>query len=190
MPDEVEKKKGRTHWPATYENTKINKREFIRAYIDGKPIGECAKLAGSTSKYPQQSGWQLLSRPDVKAEIERLRGEIEKAADEGWRRGIMNIVKIASGEGVNKAATNRDVIDAMDLLGRYRGLFEQKIKLEVGVLPRVSHLSDEVQMIDAEQTVLPEGGEIVESPGGTSANISETPVVKPSEENDPDAEVN
>lgn len=129
---------------------KISHKKFVLAYLENKTIAQCAEAAGSHSKHLTQAGYAILARDEVKRDIHRLRGEVEKMADEGWIRGVMNLVKIAQGEGVNKPSTNKEIIEAMELIGKYRGLFTHKLEVEIGVLPRISHLSEEIQEVEAE----------------------------------------
>ena len=128
----------------------LDKAAFVEAVLDGKTQWECIAAAGSKIPHGSPRVWYEYRRmrvnPKVVKMIEKKAGKALDMASYAFGQGVIALTAmIETGECPDGSkARAKDIIEAMRLLGEYRGLFEEKVKIQLGVLPRISHLDGEV----------------------------------------------
>lgn len=113
-------------------------RLFAEARAAGMTLCDAAKAAGSKARNLSQAGAELLRKPEVIAEIERLRAELrERCADD-----IAGAVEVLRSIAADPERNDRDRIEAVRLLVRRAGeswgdpKAKGKLDLEVGITER------------------------------------------------------
>ena len=109
---------------------------FLDEYLIDFNASEAYVRAGYSSKNPRQNSYNLLRRPDVKAELERRFNESRLSKSEV----IARIDAIADGKIPTKRVegsqerTEYDYISAAEKLARVYALFQDKIELNISHL--------------------------------------------------------
>ncbi len=111
-------------------------RAFTVEYMKDKNATQAAIRAGYSEKTARSIGNELLAKPDIKTAIE----ELEKAAQA--KAGI-TIEKIV--ERINRIAEDpntlpRDRLKADELLGKYLGMFTERVEMKGQLDTTVSKL--------------------------------------------------
>ena len=97
------------------------KRLFVKHYLITNNCTESAKLAGYSNKTAYSQGSRLLKDVDVCSEIEQLQGKIVKELDITVKWITTEIQKV-----VNTATNNSDKLRALELLGKWKGMFKEQ----------------------------------------------------------------
>jgi phage terminase small subunit len=111
-------------------------KAFTVEYMKDKNATQAAIRAGYSEKTARSIGNELLAKPDIQKAIE----DLEKAAQ--TRAGI-TVEKIV--ERINKIAEDpntlpRDRLKADELLGKYLGMFTEKVDVKGSIDTTVSKL--------------------------------------------------
>lgn len=136
----------------------LNARQlaFAHHYAAIPNASRAAREAGYSPATAAQQGYALLRNPHVQAEVQRLRDEA--LADLGIDRlyilgQLKNIAdgevkyETRDGEEIPAPTKDSDRIRALELLGKYQGLWVDRVQHEGEVtftldIPRPAHLSD------------------------------------------------
>jgi phage terminase small subunit len=97
---------------------------FIAAYQKHANAMRAAREAGY--KHPKQNGNKLLHNPEIKAACESGIQARMKAHEVSADQVVERIRTVAFG----KSEETRDVLKACELLGKYLGLFKDRVQLE------------------------------------------------------------
>lgn len=102
--------------------TRWSPRRFARARMDGKPLYECARIAGSkassqSSLCTQARRWE--QHPKVKALLNSAEGALSSA----WNEGVLWMRKVLAGE---VESTNMDRIAVIGHVGKALGKFIER----------------------------------------------------------------
>lgn len=76
-------------------------REFARLYASCGMIGEAARGAGYSDKYADGMAHKLLDKPEIVAEIQRLRSRLNENAEKSATDVVNEYAKIAFGDRVD-----------------------------------------------------------------------------------------
>lgn len=107
---------------------KLNARQqaFVEHYILDKNITRAAKAAGYSDKTSYSIGSRLLKNVEVKKEIDARMSKISVCLDKTVEEIAERFVEI--GFGNSKLFHARDQLKALELLGRYKKMFTDKVE--------------------------------------------------------------
>ena len=100
---------------------------FCEEYIIDLNATQAAIRAGYSQKAARAIAAENLSKPDIQKKVEELKAAATKKAEVSVQDVLCGIRSIAEDEG----ATNRDKLKAWELLGRYNGMFTDRIESRV-----------------------------------------------------------
>jgi phage terminase small subunit len=138
-------------------------RRFCLEYVACGNASEAARKAGYTKLHAKEAGAECLTKPNVQAEIARLVKERDAKAVAQADELLARLTAIARGESredsllvVDKQlvhepvpANHKDQLKAIELLGKFHGMFEDRLKLSgaVGVNPFSDLTADELRQL-------------------------------------------
>ena len=106
------------------DQKKMSERQrlFIKFYIDGHNAASAARKAGYSGASATTTGYKLLKRADIRAEIARLE---QKVADSVDSTRILSAIEVRQrlSEIADTADKPQDRIRALELLGKIMGMF-------------------------------------------------------------------
>ena len=100
---------------------------FCEEYIIDLNATQAAIRAGYSQKAARAIAAENLSKPDIQKKVEELKAAATEKAEVSVQDVLCGIRSIAEDEG----ATNRDKLKAWELLGRYNGMFTDRIESRV-----------------------------------------------------------
>lgn len=103
-------------------------RAFCAAYVATHNATQAAKDAGYSAKTAHAQGHRLLKNAEVRAEIERLESMVLDDLGVTAYYVAKRLKDIADNGG------NRDALRALELLGKWRGLWADKVELSGDVV--------------------------------------------------------
>lgn len=109
---------------------------FAIEYIKDKNATQAAIRAGYSQKTAQRIGSELLSKPLIKQKID----ELQKAAEVRAGITVDKIVKRINAIADDPNTAPRDRLKADELLGKYLGMFTEKVEMKGQIDTTVSKL--------------------------------------------------
>lgn len=117
---------------------KLTERQaaFCRQLITGKSATEAARQAGYSHTYADRQAKQLLEKPQVAAELDRLRHKVE-------RQAVVTAEEVLRGlkEEAQNAESDAARVNAWAHLGKHLGLFTDRTEITLRKAPE--HMTDE-----------------------------------------------
>jgi len=110
--------------PKTKELTD-KQQAFCREYVKDWNGKEAAIRAGYAPKYADRQAYRLVENSRVKAEIGRLLAEIEQVSTVEVAEIVQELRRLAFIKP--QASNNTDKLRALELLGRYKAMFTDKV---------------------------------------------------------------
>lgn len=111
---------------------------FAAEYILDWNGTQAAIRAGYSPKGAEVTAAQVLRYPKVRAEIERLLAERVPEKNEIIQRNIEHLKRIAYRDNEDESKNEQAQIKAMELLGKYAGMFTDKLELSGGLQVNVN----------------------------------------------------
>ena len=106
-------------------------RNFARLYVkNGFDQSAAAIQAGYSPKHASSQASHLLNKPQIKAEIDRLCEQIEEKTTVEVAEILQALRKIAFASQ-SKRVTNSERLKALELLGRYKSIFSDRLAIGV-----------------------------------------------------------
>lgn len=100
---------------------------FCREYVIDFNATQAAIRSGYSEKTAGAVGFENLKKPEIQKKVEELKAAATQKAEVSVQDVLCGIRTIAEDEG----ATNRDKLKAWELLGRYNGMFTDRIESRV-----------------------------------------------------------
>ena len=100
---------------------------FCEEYIIDLNATQAAIRSGYSEKTAGAVGFENLKKPEIQKKVEELKAAATEKAEVSVQDVLCGIRSIAEDEG----ATNRDKLKAWELLGRYNGMFTDRIESRV-----------------------------------------------------------
>jgi len=128
-------------------------RRFITEYVIDQNATEAAKRAGyKVSRATHSQGYDLLQKPEIKAEIERVLAELRQKTQITLERQLAEYDKIK-----NLAEKDTDKLHALDSQSKLLGLFIERSDVRVKVGRDLGDVSDEElsRMIESAKRAAP-----------------------------------
>ena len=110
-------------------------QRFINEYPKDFNATQAAIRAGYSANSAGVIAHRLLKNPRVAREIEKRRGEIDEKTDVEVGEIVAALRGMAFG---GKPATNSEQLKALDLLGRYKAMFTDRLRTEDIKTPELS----------------------------------------------------
>lgn len=131
-------------------NLTQKQRRFIDEYIISGNATQAAIKAGYSKKTARKIGQENLTKPDIKAEIERRNAEIQSEKTADMTEVMEYLTSVMRGEQTESVATSKGVffgvevsakdrIKAAELIGKRNGAWTDKkeltgdLKIDIGV---------------------------------------------------------
>lgn len=111
-------------------------KAFTVEYMKDKNATQAAIRAGYSAKTAYSMGVQLLKNVEVKQAIEELQNAAQVKAGITVEKIVERINRIAE----DPAATNKDKLKADELLGKYLGMFTERVEMKGQIETTVSKL--------------------------------------------------
>lgn len=111
-------------------------RAFTVEYMKDKNATQAAIRAGYSAKTAYSQGWDLLRKPEIIEAIE----ELEKAAQTKAGITVEKIVERINRIAEDPEASHRDKLKADELLGKYLGMFTERVEMKGQIDTAVSKL--------------------------------------------------
>lgn len=111
-------------------------RAFCRHLVTGKSATQAAKDAGYSPTYADRQAKQLLEKPQVTAELNRLRAKVDEKA-------IITAEEVLRGlkDEAQNAESDAARVNAWAHLGKHLGLFTDRTEITLRKAPE--HMTDE-----------------------------------------------
>ena len=117
-------------------------RRFVDAYIQTGNASEAARLAGYSKQIANRIGSENLSKPVIRAEIDRRLDELKTASTADTQEILEHLTSVIRGEVSEEVVTNsgkkfvakvteRDRLKAAEMLLKVQGAFRDKIDVKV-----------------------------------------------------------
>lgn len=100
---------------------------FCREYVIDLNATQAAIRSGYSEKTAGAVGFENLKKPEIQKKVEELKAAATQKAEVSVQDVLCGIRTIAE----NECATNRDKLKAWELLGRYNGMFTDRIESRV-----------------------------------------------------------
>ena len=111
-------------------------RAFTVEYMKDKNATQAAIRAGYSKKTAYSQGFDLLKKPEVQQAIEEMEKKAQARAGITVEKIVDRINKIAE----DPTALPRDRLKADELLGKYLGMFTEKVEMKGEIDTTVSKL--------------------------------------------------
>lgn len=111
---------------------------FAAEYIIDWNAKQAAIRAGYAEASAEVRGSQLIRNSNVRSEIERLLAERVPEKNEIIQRNIEHLKRIAYRDPEEEGKNEQAQIKAMELLGKYAGMFTDKLELSGGLQVNVN----------------------------------------------------
>jgi phage terminase small subunit len=111
-------------------------KAFTVEYMKDKNATQAAIRAGYSAKTARSIGNELLAKPDIMQAI----ADLQKAAEARAGITVDSIVEDLTGIAKDAATAPRDKIRAYELLGKYLGMFTEKVDIKGQIDTNVSKL--------------------------------------------------
>lgn len=119
-------------------------RAFTVEYMKDKNATQAAIRAGYSEKTARSIGNELLAKPDIAQKI----GELEEAARVKAGITVDTIVERLNSIAQNPNAKDSDRIRADELLGKYLGMFTERVEMKGQLDTTVSKLDHILDQLD------------------------------------------
>lgn len=119
-------------------------RAFTVEYMKDKNATQAAIRAGYSEKTARSIGNELLAKPDIAQKI----GELEEAARVKAGITVDTIVERLNSIAQNPDAKDSDRIRADELLGKYLGMFTERVEMKGQLDTTVSKLDHILDQLD------------------------------------------
>ncbi len=119
-------------------------KAFIAEYMKDKNGTKAAIRAGYSEKSAYSQACDLLKKPEIIGEIEARQNEALAAAGITAQSVLERINRIAK----DPDAADKDKLKANELLGKYLGLFTDKVKVEGRVETSIGKLDSLLSQLD------------------------------------------
>lgn len=117
---------------------------FAIEYLKDKNATQAAIRAGYSKKTAASIAWELLEKPDVKEFIGRHQEEARKNATVTVDGIVDQLRDIAS----NIMAKDSDRIRALELIGKYLGMFTERVEMKGQIDTAVTKLDGILKQLD------------------------------------------
>ena len=117
---------------------------FAIEYLKDKNATQAAIRAGYSKKTAASIAWELLEKPDVKEFI----GQKQKEAVENAEITVDWIVQQYKDIASNIMAKDADKLHALDSLGKYLGIFTEKVEMKGQIDTAVTKLDGILKQLD------------------------------------------
>lgn len=107
------------------------KRAFIEEYLIDFNGNQAAIRAGYSKRTARSQAHRLLTNADIQAAIEKRINELSMSADEV----IIRLTNIARNGLKSSRLRSSDVMKALELIGKHKGLFKERMDITSGDRP-------------------------------------------------------
>lgn len=122
----------------------LKQRAFAVEYMKDKNATQAALRAGYSPRTAQRIGSELLSKPPIQKKIE----ELQKAAEVRAGITVDTIVNRLNEIATSEKTAPKDKIRAYELLGKYLGMFTEKVEMKGQIDTTVNKLDKILEQIE------------------------------------------